>query len=117
MSFSVSILEDTATQMLKSLSENLQAKVHAKFLDIGHQMIIYASLIVPVRTGYLRSTIFFIAVEGLVYSFGASADYALWVEIGTYRTRAQPFIQPTVEAFTSMFLEAVVQAVMEACRG
>ena len=117
MSFSVSILEDTATQMLKSVSENLQAKVHAKFLAIGHEMIIYASIIVPVRTGYLRSTIFFIAVEGLAYSFGASADYAFWVEIGTYRTRAQPFIQPTVEAFTSMFLEAVIAAVMEACRG
>ncbi|MCJ7506340.1 hypothetical protein MUP05_07740 [Candidatus Bathyarchaeota archaeon] len=116
MSFSVSILEDTASAMLKSVSENLQAKVHVKFLEIGHQMIIYASMIVPVRTGYLRSTIFFVAVEGLAYSFGASADYSLFVEIGTYRTRAQPFIQPTVEVFASMFLDAVVQAVMEACR-
>jgi hypothetical protein len=117
MSFSVSILEDTATQMLKSVSENLQAKVHAKFLAIGHEMIIYASIIVPVRTGYLRSTIFFIAVEGLAYSFGASADYAFWVEMGTRFMAAQPFIRPTVEVFMSMFLEAVVQAVMEACRG
>ena len=102
--------------MLRSVSENLRGKTHEKFLAIGLQMVTYSQGIVPVRTGYLRSTIFFVSSGELEYQFGATADYALWVEIGTYRTRAQPFIRPTVEVFGSMFLEAVVQAVMEACR-
>jgi hypothetical protein len=123
MSFSVSILEDTATQMLKSVSENLKAKVHEGILNVGHAwMVPYAQSICPVRTGYLRSTIFFVPGEILEFSFGASADYAMPVELG-HLSRAgrfiapQPFIRPAIETYYPQILDAVVQAVMEACRG
>ena len=117
MSFSVSILEDTATQMLKSVSENLKAKVHNKISAIGVEMVAYAQSICPVRSGYLRSTIFFIVKVTLEFEFGATAEYAIFVEMGTYRMAAQPFIRPAVETYTSAILDAVVEGVMEACKG
>jgi hypothetical protein len=123
MSFSVKILEDTATQMLKSVSENLQAKVHERILNVGHAWIVpYSQSICPVDTGYLRSTIFFEPVGILEFSFGASADYAMPVELG-HMSRGgrfippQSFIRPAIETYYPQILEAVVQAVMEACKG
>jgi len=117
MSFSVKVVEDTASQMLKNISENLKAKTHQNIQAIGLEMLRYSQNICPVRTGYLQSTIFFVAKADLDYEFGASAPYALFVEMGTWKMAAQPFIRPTVEAYTSAILEAVVKAVMEACKG
>jgi HK97 gp10 family phage protein len=49
----------------------------------------------PVRTGYLRSTIFY-SVNGDEYGFtvGARAKYGGYVEYGTRYMRAQPYIRP-----------------------
>lgn len=49
----------------------------------------------PVRTGHLRSTIYY-RVNGNEYGFtvGASAKYGGYVEYGTRYMRAQPYIRP-----------------------
>jgi len=49
----------------------------------------------PVKTGYLRSTIFY-SVNGDQYGFvvGARAKYGGFVEYGTRYMRAQPYIRP-----------------------
>ena len=65
----------------------------AMFLDVARQLV-------PVRTGYLKSTI---AAEIGEASIGevtaeASADYAQYVEFGTYRQMAQPYFIPAIEA-------------------
>lgn len=65
----------------------------AVFLDVARELV-------PVRTGYLKSTI---AAEIGEASIGevtaeASADYAQYVEFGTYRQMAQPYFIPAIEA-------------------
>ena len=65
----------------------------AMFLDVARQLV-------PVRTGYLKSTI---AAEIGEASIGevtaeASAEYAQYVEFGTYRQMAQPYFIPAREA-------------------
>ena len=65
----------------------------AMFLDVARELV-------PVRTGYLKSTI---AAEIGEASIGevtaeASADYAQYVEFGTYRQMAQPYFIPAIEA-------------------
>lgn len=117
MAFSMKVIEDTATQMLNNLSLTLLVKVHGAFQETGEQMKNYAYERCPVDTGYLRSTIFFTMTEQLNYEFGASAEYALFVEMGTWKMAAQPFIRPAFEAYTATILDAIVKAVMEACRG
>lgn len=55
----------------------------------------------PVRTGHLRSTIGTTLVptpDGLAADVGASADYAIWVEVGTSDTPRQSFIRPSLIA-------------------
>lgn len=65
----------------------------AVFLDVARELV-------PVRTGYLKSTI---AAEIGEASIGevtveASAEYAQYVEFGTYRQMAQPYFVPAIEA-------------------
>ena len=63
------------------------------FLDVARELV-------PVRTGYLKSTI---AAEIGEASIGevtvtASAEYAQYVEFGTYRQMPQPYFIPAIEA-------------------
>jgi len=73
------------------------AKVQAALQDsLAYAMaagydISYA--ICPVKTGYLRSTIAW-WIQGLKGVLEALAYYAGWVELGTRRMGARPFIRP-----------------------
>ena len=54
----------------------------------------------PVRTGRLRASIIPLPARGrggrARAGLHAQAPYALWVEIGTRRMRAQPYLRPTL---------------------
>jgi len=56
-----------------------------------------ARAIVPVRTGYLRSTIYSERTGFLGWEVGASAFYAGFVEFGTRYMRARPYLRPAIE--------------------
>jgi len=51
----------------------------------------------PVRTGALRSSIAR-RVAGAHWAVGAGVDYALFVEMGTSRMGARPYLRPALEA-------------------
>ena len=63
------------------------------FLDVARELV-------PVRTGYLKSTIAAKIGEASIgeVTAEASAEYAQYVEFGTYRQMAQPYFIPAVEA-------------------
>ena len=55
-----------------------------------------ARLIVPVVTGYLRDSIHSEETDNGA-EVRVDADYASFVEFGTYKMRAHPFIRPAVD--------------------
>ena len=63
------------------------------FLDVARELV-------PVRTGYLKSTIAAKIGEATIgeVTAEASAEYAQYVEFGTYRQMAQPYFIPAIEA-------------------
>ena len=65
----------------------------AVFLDVARELV-------PVRTGYLKSTITAEIGEASIgeVTVMASAEYAQYVEFGTYRQMAQPYFIPAIEA-------------------
>ena len=65
----------------------------AMFLDVARELV-------PVRTGYLKSTIAAQIGEATIgeVTAEASAEYAQYVEFGTYRQMAQPYFIPAIEA-------------------
>lgn len=60
-----------------------------------------AKRLCPVDTGRLRSSITHqvaVDVRGLAARIGTNVDYAPWVEFGTSRAPAQPFLVPALGA-------------------
>ena len=63
--------------------------------EIGARVERRAKELVPVDTGFLRSSINH-QVAGNVLHINADADYASFIEFGTMRMTAQPYLLPAV---------------------
>ena len=81
----------------------------AMFLDVARELV-------PVRTGYLKSTIAAQIGEATIgeVTAEASAEYAQYVEFGTYRQMAQPYFIPAIEAALEEWGLAAQKAYKEA---
>ena len=55
----------------------------------------YAKKLCPVDTGNLRNSISHAVSDNVAY-IGTNVEYAAYVEMGTTRTRAQPYLKPAV---------------------
>lgn len=91
------------------LQEVFNAVVEA-FEQVSDEALNYMQSVVPVRTGNLRDSCFVnIRLDGtrLQVRIGASAYYAVYVELGTSRTPAQPYIRPTFD-FVIRILPGVI---------
>lgn len=86
------------------------------FADFANTFYDIATEIVPVRTGFLQSTIWRESDDSSITA-GVDADYAQYVEYGTYKMEAQPYFRPALEqAWASTqaeFEEAVDEAQQE----
>lgn len=69
-----------------------------------------ATELVPVDTGYLRSTIN-ATTDGFHCSAEATAEYAEYVEYGTFRMEAQPYFTPALEMAMSVFIQIAEEIV------
>ena len=102
---------------IDKLDEGLQAKVFECLAAWAASVKEEAMRLVPVKTGYLRSTIY-ATVQGWVATIGASATYAIFVEMGTRRMAAEPYLWPAVYGalpeLESLIVEAIEQAKVEA---
>ena len=68
---------------------------------------------VPVDTGATKNSIapnFPIEDRGLTARIGPSTDYAIFLELGTHKMAARPFMVPALEAVRIPFGQAVEKA-------
>ena len=72
-----------------------------------------ATALVPVDTGYLQSTID-ADTDGFFCECMAEAEYAQYVEYGTWKMDAQPYFTPALEAGLRAFQEVAGEALDEA---
>ncbi len=72
-----------------------------------------ATTLVPVDTGYLQSTID-ASTDGYECEAEATAEYAQYVEYGTWKMAAQPYFTPALEEALAAFHEIAMEAVDEA---
>ena len=102
---------------LEELSDNainqMQEEARAIIEQAGRDMENTAKGLVPVRTGRLRESIFHevLDIEGL--AVGSTVEYAAYVEYGTSRMQAQPFIEPAIVEHQPMLEEALDQMILE----
>lgn len=75
-----------------------------------------ATDLVPVDTGFLQSTIHASTDGSTSAEFYADAEYAEYVEYGTWKMDAQPYFEPAVYDALDAFQEEV-QRIQDAARG
>lgn len=91
MDFDVEISEDNRKQWLQALHE-VSDIVLEEWGLIGEK---YAKIKCPVDTGNLRNSITHARDAENAY-IGTNVEYAPYVELGTSRMRAQPYLKPAV---------------------
>jgi HK97 gp10 family phage protein len=83
----------------------------AEDLVPGAQVILeYAQDLCPVDTGFLRDSGHLVPEESDV-SIVFDAEYASYVEFGTSRMEAQPFLRPALDEAQDEALSAIVDSV------
>jgi HK97 gp10 family phage protein len=76
----------------------MKTRIREQLLEWAQSVQADAERLVPVRTGYLQSTIYAKSVDWQI-EVGAEAPYAAAVEFGTRNMRAQPYLNPAIEAY------------------
>lgn len=96
---------------MERFDSGIQREVHSFLASWAADVKAQAMRLVPVRTGYLRSTIY-AKIQEWVAEIGAVAAFALFVELGTKYRQAHPYLFPAIEQNLPQ-LETVVIAAIE----
>ena len=78
---------------------------------IGGRAESYAKQLCPVDTGRLRNSITHAQLTEDTEVIGTNVEYAPYVELGTSRQRAQPYLRPAAENHVSEY-RAIVDRIM-----
>ncbi|TET19639.1 hypothetical protein E3J74_05995 [Candidatus Bathyarchaeota archaeon] len=100
---------------LNQLDEAMKEHVHYGLAFEGEKIANVARALCPVKTGYLRSTIF-AKIEDWILKVGASAHYAGYVEFGTRYMKARRFLSRAVELRMQSLVKVVHRAISWAIR-
>jgi HK97 gp10 family phage protein len=113
MSVEVSLDVDGIEEFQRAMSKldsGMQRHVHQYLASLAAEIKAEARRLVPVRTGYLKSTIY-ARIQEWVAQIGADAAYALFVELGTRHMRAQPYLWPAIQEYLPQLENTICQAI------
>ncbi len=97
------------SQALGRFDSAMQNRIQEQLNEWAESVKADAERLVPVRTGYLQSTIF-PRSQGWQIEVGAEAAYATAVEFGTRYARAKPYLTPAVEAYLPSLEQVLLEA-------
>jgi HK97 gp10 family phage protein len=100
---------------MKRFDSGIQREVHSFLASWAADVKAEAMRQVPVRTGYLRSTIY-AKIQEWVAEIGADTTYALFVELGTKYMQAHPYLFPAIEQYLPQLETFVIAAIEQAKR-
>lgn len=84
------------------------AEAKARALEIiGGKAESYAKKLCPVDTGRLRNSITHAQYDENTEVIGSNVEYAPYVELGTSRKGARPFLRPAAEGHTSEYKQII----------
>jgi phage protein, HK97 gp10 family len=95
---------------LLRLDPALQEQVNRYLVQWASEVKALAQQLVPVKTGYLQSSIYAV-VKDWVVSVGTEATYAYFVEAGTRNMKAQPYLIPALEQYLPQLEQIILSAI------
>lgn len=112
-------LDSLIEQLGTTAAATIEAAASAMKLTTG-QVQATAKQVAPKRTGYMANNISVEPVKKTATSVtgtvDAKADYSSFVEFGTYKMSAEPFIRPAVSAAQSFFIKTTMDKLKGAAK-
>ena len=99
---------DNSDKFIDALMDKLPVALEA----CGLQGEGYAKMLCPVDTGNLRNSITHDADQTTAY-IGTNVEYAAYVELGTSKSKAQPYLQPAVQDHRDEYKKIFEQTMKE----
>jgi HK97 gp10 family phage protein len=110
-------LDNLMEQLGATAGATIEAAASAMKTTTG-QVQAQAKQIAPKRTGFMANNILVEPVKktaaSVIGTVNAKADYSSFVEFGTYKMSAEPFIRPAVSAGQSLFIKTTMDKLKEA---
>ena len=97
MAIEVSITDNT-----DEFKDALPEQIERALIAIGATAEGYAKEKCPVDTGRLRNSISYATDDDSVY-IGTNVEYAAYVELGTSKSKARPYLKPAAENHTNEY--------------
>jgi len=99
---------------LDRLQPALEARVKVVLEKIARDVEARAKSTVPVDTGALKNSIRASPVSNLTWQVAVGQFYGIYVEFGTHRMPARPYLVPAVDDLRSSFQVAMAIAMSDA---
>lgn len=96
---------------LSDLAPRIMAAVDAEMEDAAEELAFLAQDLAPVRTGTLRASIHAQRIDHLALQVRADAEYAAYVEYGTSRAPAQPYMTPAMETIRESYAPRIARRI------
>ncbi len=110
-------VRDNSAKILDAMRSKLPAAVQSGAFLIENE----AKLLVPVRTGTLRRSIHTdieqVDQDRVTARVSPGVDYGVYVELGTRRQRAKPYIRPAFEAQKGNAIQEISNSLGAMLRG
>jgi HK97 gp10 family phage protein len=98
---------------LQHFDSAMQRQVHEQLERWAVGVCEHAKGLTPVRTGYLRSSIY-AKIQGWVAEIGSEAAYAMFVEFGTRYMQARPYLYPAIQEHLPHLEQIICDAINQA---
>jgi HK97 gp10 family phage protein len=95
---------------VERFDSGLQGNVQRQLESWAESVKALAKQLVPVRTGHLRDSIY-VKIGDWVAEIGSEAAYALFVEFGTRRMMARPYLFPAFQEYLPRLEQIVCEAI------
>jgi HK97 gp10 family phage protein len=115
LSVTISVSVDSAgfTAAIQQLIEQYPEAVGVALMRVAEQMLQLSNVLVPVRTGFLKSTLGVRQNSNFSITFYATAPYAAYVEFGTRRMSARLFMTRALQQYQNAFAPEVAGALQQ----
>jgi HK97 gp10 family phage protein len=114
MSVSISVsVEQNLTSALESLIEEYPQAVGEAIMRVADRVLQTSNVLVPVRTGFLKSTLGVRQDSNFQVTLYAAAPYAAYVEFGTRKMPARLFMTNALQQHQAEFPQEIANALTQ----
>ena len=108
---------DLFDKMLQDLPSKLSKEANESAREGALDVVRESKRIVAVDTGFLKESIFVRELDYNNFEIIAAAPYAGYIEYGTYKMVARPFIRPALFRFSGTWKKKILDRFERAIRG